>query len=249
MDATLLEAQASAVLGRYAAAMGVESSAFATDRIVVVDRPAHAPFPYLVMALTNPRGTVVALDPAVRAVIEPALPGKHYRVTRAEYLSRLRDLCRAARPEARIDGPDLGWARALRPIVPALLPGLKFVVRDAAWMNDEQGNGRFENGVGVGGTNAREVRNRYAVAITDSEDAPVAVGGVFDSVGLSEIGVDVVPEWRGHGLGAAVVAAAAVEILARGGTPFYGCAADNTRSQRTALSVGFLPIFTDASIS
>ena len=68
-------------------------------------------------------------------------------------------------------------------------------------------------------------------------------------VNAAAIGVIV---WLGHRVDrrwGAVVAAAVRSILERSQTPLYGCAADNIRSQRTALSVGFLPILTEAGVS
>jgi hypothetical protein len=38
------------------------------------------------------------------------------------------------------------------------------------------------------------------------------------------------------------------EILSRAETPFYGCAATNIRSQRTALASGFMPVYSDGAV-
>ena len=115
-------------------------------------------------------------------------------------------------------------------------------------MNAILDSGAFPNGVGESGVNARDVRNRYAIAVEDREGAAVAVSGAFDTLGLTEIGIDVVPERQGEGVGIAAVAALTLEILTRGETPLYGCAADNIRSQRTAHGAGYVPIFADAVI-
>jgi len=64
-----------------------------------------------------------------------------------------------------------------------------------------------------------------------------------------EIGVDVVKTRQGQGLAPVVVAAAAQAILEADGAPFYACEATNIRSQRTALSCGFIPVASDAFVS
>jgi RimJ/RimL family protein N-acetyltransferase len=110
---------------------------------------------------------------------------------------------------------------------------------------------RFENGIGLPGEGGRSFRNRYGVALFDETGEPAAVAGVFFTYSdpIREIGVDVARPYRGRGLGKVVVAAGAREILDRGEVPLYGCAATNIRSQRTALAAGFLPAFSDASVS
>ena len=92
----------------------------------------------------------------------------------------------------------------------------------------------------------RRFRNQYAFAALDSTGEPAAVAGVYDTQGLTEIGVDVRPEHQGRGLARLVVSAAARSILDAGGAAYYGCAVTNIRSQRTALAAGFVPVCWDA---
>ncbi|MEP7215308.1 MAG: hypothetical protein ABI782_03595 [Anaerolineaceae bacterium] len=49
---------------------------------------------------------------------------------------------------------------------------------------------RWENGLGETGRDGRELRNKYGVVIADRNGEPVAIAGVFDTFGMSEIGVD-----------------------------------------------------------
>lgn len=56
-----------------------------------------------------------------------------------------------------------------------------------------------------------------------------------------QIGVDVLPEYRRHGIASAVTSKLAIEILNRGIVPFYCCAWSNLRSVRNAFSSGFKP--------
>src|SRR5690606_19112534 len=114
--------------------------------------------------------------------------------------------------------------------------------RDAAWMAAQQPANRFENSVGEPGDEDRTTRNRFARVLVAPDGEIAAVAGVFDSFGLLEIGIDVLPEHRGHGLAPIAVKAAVTAILDLGGTPYYVCAATNTRSQRTAMASGFVPV-------
>ena len=63
---------------------------------------------------------------------------------------------------------------------------------------------------------------------------------------LWQIGIDVLPGHRGRGLGAALVRRLSDEILRRGHVPYYGAAATNIASLRTALRAGFAPAWTAA---
>ena len=76
----------------------------------------------------------------------------------------------------------------------------------------------------------------------DFESNVVAVAGLWEEgPGVWEIGVDVSRDARASGLGKAVVLAATRDIIESGAVPFYSCGAANIRSQRTAVSCGFVP--------
>ena len=245
MPATFRAQQVSGVLEAYTSALGAEPGAFDTGAVTILPRLDTAPTPYVAVALVGARGSVLSVAPDMLTVAEAHPPDEFAHIARASFLKRfLRD-----DSQVSMGGPEILWALGAVPTVPELAPAFRIEERDAAWMNAQQASFRFPNGVGRRGVNARESRNRFALVIINAADEPVAVGGVADSFGLLEIGVDVVAGRQGSGLGRAVVAAAAREILGRGGTPLYGCAVDNIRSQRTALSVGFLPVLTEAWVS
>ncbi len=56
-----------------------------------------------------------------------------------------------------------------------------------------------------------------------------------------QIGIDVLPQYRGRGVASALVSRLARETFARGKVPFYCAAWSNLPSKRTALRCGFLP--------
>jgi GNAT superfamily N-acetyltransferase len=153
---------------------------------------------------------------------------------------------------ASAQGSAIGWALSAAPPVPSVPAGFNLRIEEGEWMRSEMVSGRWPNGLGygpTGGIGGRAARNRFAAVIFDAVGAPVAVGGVMDTWGLLEVGVDVLEEYQGRGLGALVVQAATRAILDRGGVPLYGCAFDNIRSQRTALASGYLPTYAEAYVA
>ncbi len=227
--------------------MGVEPEAFETGALTIVDRPEATPW-YTAMAATFGNGTVIAVDPAYRETVERNQPTPHYRVHYPEFLYTLVEEGRRRGETLSASSPSVLWALGSLSAEPVIPAGLELRTVDASWMAAEMPHQRFENGIGLPGVAARDVRNRFASVLFDSGGEPVAVAGAFDNFGLLEVGVDVVREYRGRRLGPLVVAAVTREIVAAGDTPFYGCAATNIRSQHTALACGFIPVASDAFV-
>lgn len=140
----------------------------------------------------------------------------------------------------------MGWALGREPVVPAAPAGYRVERVEKVWMDGWQPKNLFRNALGDAAEAHRGFRNQYAFAAFDAGGAPAAIAGVYDTAGLSEIGVDVRPEHQRRGLAPLVVSAAANAILDAGGVPYYGCAVMNIRSQRTALASGFIPACWDA---
>lgn len=66
-----------------------------------------------------------------------------------------------------------------------------------------------------------------------------------DCQDMYQIGVDVLPEYRGLGIGAAVTSHLAEKIMELGKVPFYCAAWCNLRSVKTALRCGFRPAWVE----
>ncbi len=247
MDHTLLSEQDAAVRAAFAAGLGCEPGDFANERLTIVDRPESAPWKYVCGATTFGTGTVLSVDPGYRAFIEATAPAKHYRVMYAALMQKVVDEGTRRGVALAYQTPMLGFALGASPDLAPPPPGFRIEAVDAAWMAAEMPNGRFENGIGdaADGENRRE-RNRFAQVVFDATGEPAAVAGVFTTHGLFEIGIDVRREYRGRGLARVAVNSAAAEVLTRGETPYYGCAATNIRSQRTAATCGFVPVLSDA---
>jgi hypothetical protein len=145
--------------------------------------------------------------------------------------------------------PSLCFTIAQEPPVHPVPAGFELIENDATWMNAEQANNRFENGVGMVGEEGRDARNRFALVLEDQAGEPAAVAGAFETMGMLEIGVDVARPHRGSGFGRLVVSALAREIMRRDAVPFYACTPSNIRSHRTAESSGFRIVCADVFIS
>ena len=75
-------------------------------------------------------------------------------------------------------------------------------------------------------------------ALTD----PIALVGVSDdSPIMRQIGIDVLPSWRGAGIASVLVRDAARLTLAEGYLPFYGTSPSHLLSQRVAMNAGLVP--------
>lgn len=71
---------------------------------------------------------------------------------------------------------------------------------------------------------------------------PIAMVGLSDdSPIMRQIGIDVLPAWRGAGIASSLVRDAARLTLAEGYLPFYGTSPSHMLSQRVALNAGLVP--------
>lgn len=62
-----------------------------------------------------------------------------------------------------------------------------------------------------------------------------------DSPIMRQIGIDVLPAWRGAGIASVLVRDAARLTLAEGYLPFYGTSPSHMLSQRVAMNAGLVP--------
>ncbi len=83
-------------------------------------------------------------------------------------------------------------------------------------------------------------------ALIDGKMAGMA-GCSADSRIMWQIGIDVMPSYRGNGIGTALVGLLKNEIFNRGAIPFYGTSLSNIYSQNIAINCGFYPVWTEIS--
>ena len=83
------------------------------------------------------------------------------------------------------------------------------------------------------------------VAAFDGDIIMGMAGASEDSKILCQIGIDVMPEYRGTGIGTNLVALLKQELLKRGKIPFYGTAVSHTNSKNVAINAGFFPAWAE----
>lgn len=79
-----------------------------------------------------------------------------------------------------------------------------------------------------------------AVAYVGSKIIGIACASA-DSNTMWQIEVDVLPEYRGHGIAVKLVNMMTVETLNRGVVPYYTTDCSNINSQKTAIKSGYIP--------
>ena len=79
------------------------------------------------------------------------------------------------------------------------------------------------------------------VAAMDGDTIMGMAGASEDSSTMWQIGIDVLPEYRGRGIASKLVNLLKEEVLKRGKVPFYGTAESHIFSQNVAINAGFFP--------
>lgn len=85
-----------------------------------------------------------------------------------------------------------------------------------------------------------------AVVALEGETILGMAGCSADTPELWQIGIDVLPPYRGRGIGTALVTLLKNEALRRGKLPYYGTSLSNVYSWRIALASGFIPAWIEA---
>ena len=70
-------------------------------------------------------------------------------------------------------------------------------------------------------------------------------GASEDSKTLYQIGIDVLPGYRGKGIGTNLVVILKQELLRRGKVPFYGTSVSHMGSRNIAINAGFFPAWVE----
>lgn len=86
-----------------------------------------------------------------------------------------------------------------------------------------------------------------ALLALDGGASAAMAGASADSPSLWQIGIDVLPNYRGRGLGTRLVENLAYEVERRGTLPFYGTSLSNIHSQNIAWKCGFRPAWVAVS--
>ncbi|MBZ9625062.1 MULTISPECIES: GNAT family N-acetyltransferase [unclassified Clostridium] len=84
-----------------------------------------------------------------------------------------------------------------------------------------------------------------AVAAFKGDNIMGMAGASADSKTMWQIGIDVLPEYRGRGIGTNLTILLKNEILKRGKVPFYGTVDSHFHSQNIAINAGFFPAWAE----
>jgi GNAT superfamily N-acetyltransferase len=84
-----------------------------------------------------------------------------------------------------------------------------------------------------------------AVAAFDGDNIMGMAGASEDSKTMWQVGIDVLPEYRGRGIGTKLTILLKDEILKRGKVPFYGTGESHFHSQNIAINAGFFPAWAE----
>lgn len=88
-------------------------------------------------------------------------------------------------------------------------------------------------------------RDVLALGAYDGSRLIGLAGCSADCESMYQIGIDVLPAWRGQGVAAALTSRLALEIVALGRVPFYCAAWSNIPSVRNAIKSGFRPAWVE----
>lgn len=91
----------------------------------------------------------------------------------------------------------------------------------------------------------RKHLDMMATAAFDGDKLIGLAGCSADCDTMWQIGVDVLPEYRGNGIASALTSKLAIEIINKGKVPFYCAAWSNIKSVRNAIKSGFKPAWVE----
>lgn len=119
---------------------------------------------------------------------------------------------------------------------------LRVELLDAEQIESFRGDKRYSNALGFSERRPDVLVLAAYAADGEPTDGPVAMVGLSDdSPIMHQIGIDVLPAWRGAGIASALVRDAARLTLAEGYLPFYGTSPSHILSQRVAMNAGLVP--------
>ncbi len=95
---------------------------------------------------------------------------------------------------------------------------------------------------GALGYDINHLRPDVLVALAKKDEKIVGMAGASnDCMNMWQVGIDILPEYRCHGLAVYLVNWLTLEILSRGYVPYYGTFQSNIASQRVAHRAGYCP--------
>ncbi|MBN2238306.1 MAG: hypothetical protein JW712_00910 [Dehalococcoidales bacterium] len=141
-------------------------------------------------------------------------------------------------------GPDLKYVcgdNTFRTVSPPEAVELFLVGEEE--VADLYGDSRFLNALG---RKYNPDRPRIVSVMAKNGDAIIGIAAASaDSDEMYQVGVDTVPGWQGKGVAASMVSLVTQAILDMNKVPYYSTSPNNLASQKTALSAGYKPAWTE----
>jgi len=192
------------------------------------ENPGRRPFPrneqHFEM-LTMGNAIVVTASPEILDIVKPQLAGK----SRDEAFSMP-----FVYGHALSYLPDLSLPCALPPC-----DGFAYTLLEQAEIPRLYQQNGFERALQYDANHARP--DVLAITAEQNGTLAAAAGASRDCDSMWQIGIDVLPQYRGHGLASFLVRRLTDEILRRGIVPYYCTSPSNISSQRAAHRAGYFP--------
>jgi GNAT superfamily N-acetyltransferase len=194
----------------------------------VKDNPGRRPFPRSEQhfeMLSMGKSIVVSASPKILEIVKPLLDGK-------------------GRDEAFSMPFVYGHSLYYLPDLPQVKPlisadGFAYEIVEQSEIPLLYRHEGFRNAVQY---DANHLRPDILVTLAKKDSRIVGMAGASsDCAMMWQVGMDVLPEYRNHGLAAYLVNRLTLEILERGYVPYFGTASSNIASQRVAHRAGYFP--------
>lgn len=191
--------------------------------------------------ITFGKNAVIAADERIRPYLKDYVKGKKgYELFEEPH-------------QREIDMELKKYGKQLWPSTHVFLPDMKIKPLDdiakVKWFEEGYipplySDGRFHNAIQY---KIKPHRPDVLVVASYDEDRITGMAGASaDCKDLWQIGIDVLPEYRGKRLGTYLVTLLKNEIIRRGYIPYYSTSQSNIFSQNIALNAGFFPAWAEA---
>ncbi len=229
-----------------AAQMGCTPADYESHRLTVVQRPADSREAHLALMTTCGTGSVVSVrDARLADWARDNAPAtnRNQRIFLPSFLEGLAaEALRSGHDGAKSHSATGGTVLAEDVSMPGLPPGIELRELSLAEQSKLREGGRFDNALGEPDELRRIAATRIAFSACLESGEVAAVCGVWDQYpGVDELGLDVLREHRGMGLGAALTIYATQWIRSHGRWPIYTYGFTNVRSANNALRSGYRP--------
>lgn len=104
-----------------------------------------------------------------------------------------------------------------------------------------EGDSRFDEALAFN----KDYPDMLAVAAVDHDNIIGMAGASADSEAMWQIGINVMPEYMGRGIGTNLVALLKQEVFRRGKVPFYSTVESHVHSLNVAANAGFFPAWAE----